>query len=163
MPFLIDGYNLLRAIQKKDEEFAPLTDVQLCQRLGLYLTRIAETGEIIFDGTGPRDKSPFDNIPNLEIIFAGMSVEADAVIEEKIQANSAPKRLVVVSNDRRIQAAARKRKTELLKSEIFWAQVEKELSKKRGIKEPRQKRSGELTEGETDRWMELFDLNSEPE
>jgi len=159
MPFLIDGYNLLRAIQKKDEEFAPLTDVQLCQKLGLYLTRTAETGEIVFDGAGPRDKSPFDNIPNLEIIFAGMSVEADTIMEEKIQTNSAPKRLVVISNDRRVHAAGRKRKTELIKCELFWAQVEKELSRKRGPKEPHQKRRGQLSKGETDRWMQLFDLD----
>ena len=159
MPFLIDGYNLLRAIQNKDEEFAPLTDVQLCEKLGAYLARTAENGEIIFDGTGPRDKTPFDNIPNLEIIFAGMSVEADTVIEEKIAASSAPKRLVVISNDRRIHAAARKRKTEHIKCEIFWAQVEKQLSRRRGPKEPHQKRRGQLSEGETDHWMQLFDLD----
>jgi hypothetical protein len=88
-----------------------------------------------------------------------MSTDADTIIEEKIQANTAPKRLVVISNDRRVQAAGRKRKTDVIKCEIFWAQVEKELGRKRGIKEPHQKRGGELTEGETDRWMELFDLD----
>jgi hypothetical protein len=50
-------------------------------------------------------------------------------------------------------------RTELLKCEVFWAQVEKELRKKRGVKEPGQKRGGELTKGETDRWMRLFDLD----
>ena len=75
---IIDGHNLLHSIVKLSEEAESITDVQLCWVVSRYLGAISETGEIIFDGTGPRDKSRFDNIANLEVFFAGLGSDADA-------------------------------------------------------------------------------------
>jgi len=70
--FIVDGHNLLHSIEKANESAEPISDVQLCRIVGRYLKRIGEKGEIIFDGTGPRDKSGYDNISNLEVFFAGL-------------------------------------------------------------------------------------------
>jgi predicted RNA-binding protein with PIN domain len=110
---------------------------------------------MIFDGTGPPDKSCFQNTSNMEIFFVGVRTDADTVIEDKISVNSAPKRLRVVSSDNRLIKAARKRKAVAVKSELFWSQVIKQLSRKRGISEPLAKRGG-LSESETDRWLNEF-------
>jgi hypothetical protein len=110
MPYIIDGYNLLHFIQKASEDFGAITDVRLCRVISGYLKLIDEKGEVIFDGTGPRDKGGFDNISNLEVFFAGLRSDADTVIEDKIKASTAPKRLTIVSSDRRLRDAARKRK-----------------------------------------------------
>ena len=64
---IIDGHNLLHAIPKVDEEAALINDVQLCLTISNYMKLTGQKGEIIFDGTGPPDKSPFDNIYYLEI------------------------------------------------------------------------------------------------
>ncbi|MCK4914391.1 MAG: NYN domain-containing protein, partial [Planctomycetes bacterium] len=109
MPVIIDGYNLLRSIPN-DESSNSVDDVQLCRILGEYLTVVSETGQIIFDGIGPPDKTGFDNIRNLEVFFSGQSLEADDVIEDKLKLNTAPKRLMVVSSDRRLRKAAMARK-----------------------------------------------------
>jgi len=155
--FIIDGHNLLWSIRKINESSESTSDVQLCRVIGRYLKLIDEKGEVVFDGTGPRDKGGFDNISNLEVFFAGLRSDADTVIEDKIKANTAPKRLTIVSSDRRLRDAARKRKATVVKSQVFWNNVQKQLSRKNKVKEPLAKREG-LSESETEQWLKIFDL-----
>jgi len=155
--FIIDGHNLLYSIHKAGEGSESISDVQLCRIVGRYLKQIGQSGEIIFDGTGPRDKSGFDNISNLEVFFAGLGMDTDTVIEDKIGANTAPRRLTIVSSDRRLRKAARTRKAISLKSEVFWSNIQKQLSRKKTTKEPAAKRRG-LSGGETKQWLEFFGL-----
>jgi len=154
---IIDGHNLLHAIHKIDEGYESISDVQLCRIVSRYLKLIGEKGEIIFDGTGPRDKSGFDNISNLEVVFAGQSSDTDTVIEDKIKASTAPKRLTIVSSDRRLRKAAQARKAAMIKSEDFWKNVQKRFRRKKTPKEPPEKRLG-LTESETQQWLKFFGL-----
>lgn len=158
MPFIIDGYNLLWSIQKDDQDSAPITDVALCQIISRYLTSINQDGEIVFDGIGPPEKTGFDNLQKLEVIFSGQNNDADSVIETKIKANFAPKRLTIVSSDQRLRNAARARKATSVKSETFWPNVCKQLDRKQQIKEPPEKRQG-LTTSETNQWLKFFDLD----
>ena len=160
MPVIIDGHNLLHSIQKISEDSESISDVQLCGIIGRYLKQTGEKGEIIFDGTGPRDKSGFDNISNLEVFFAGLSSDADTVIEDKRRASTAPRRLTVVSSDRRLRDAARVRKAASVKSQVFWDNLRKQLKRKKTIKEPPAKRRG-LTESETRQWLKFFDLDEQ--
>ena len=119
---------------------------------------VSEKGEIIFDGIGPPDKTGFDNISNLEVFFAGRGTDADTVIECKIKANTAPKRLTVVSSDNKLRRAAHARKAAAVKSEVFWSNVHKQLSRgRKNTSEPAAKRQG-LTEGETKQWLKFFGL-----
>ncbi len=158
MPYVIDGTNLLWAIQDAPEKREMAGEVQLCQTLGRYFAQVADEGEIVFDGAGPPDKSVFDGLGHLDVMFSGFSSDADTVIEEKVLANTAPRRLTVVSSDRRLRRAAAERKATALKSELFWRQVLKELSRKKPTqKEPEEKQDG-LTDGETERWLDLFGL-----
>jgi len=153
--FIIDGHNLLHTIFKLEEDTGAISDVGLCRILSTYFVLTSEKGEIIFDGTGPPDKSGFDNIRNLVVSFAGFGTDTDTVIEDKISASTAPKGLTIVSSDRRLRSAARTRKATSIKSDVFWNDVEKQLSRKRPIKEPTEKRQG-LNEGETEQWLEFF-------
>ena len=155
--FIIDGHNLLHSIDKVDEDSESISDVQLCWIVGRYLKLIGEKGEIIFDGTGPRDKSRFDNISNLEVLFSGLGTDADTIIEDKIRANTAPKRLSIVSSDRRLRKAAQARKAMAVKSEVFWNNLQKQLSRKKTMREPAAKRHG-LSESETKQWLKFFGL-----
>ena len=153
--FIIDGHNLLHTIFKLEGDSGAINDVGLCRILGRYFKLAGEKGEIIYDGTGPPDKAGFDNISNLEVFFAGLGTDADTVIEDKIRVNTAPKRLTIVSSDRRLRKAARTRKATSMKSDVFWNDVQKQLSRKRPAKEPAGKRQG-LSEGETKHWLEFF-------
>jgi predicted RNA-binding protein with PIN domain len=154
---IIDGHNLLHSIVKLSDEDELINDVKLCWIISRYLRAIRKQGEIIFDGTGPRDKSQFDNIANLEVLFAGLGSDADTVIENMIKANTAPKRLSIVSSDRRLREAARTRRATAVKSEVFWDNLQKQLKRKKPVKEPEAKRAG-LSESETRQWLEFFGI-----
>jgi uncharacterized protein len=158
MPYLIDGYNLLWAIQGMDADSShPISDIRLCQLLSRYLTMNDDSGEIIFDGIGPPEKNVFNNLMNLGVIFVGKESDADTIIEDKIQLNTAPGRLTVVSSDRRLRLAARKRKAVCVKCEEFWNGLCKQLSHKNPQKEPAEKQTG-LNEAETNLWLDFFDI-----
>ena len=66
MPVIIDGYNLLRAIEKLG--LTEITDVKMCHVISQYLKSNDEWGVVVFDGIGPRDKSAF-HFSNLKIDF----------------------------------------------------------------------------------------------
>lgn len=158
MPYLVDGYNLQKQIQKTDPHLETLSDTYLCKILSRYLKAIRDQGQIIFDGIGPPDKTGFENLDNIEVVFVGRNTDADTVIERKIKANTAPKRLVVVSSDRRLRVAAAKRKATGIKSEDFWPVLTSQLGRRSKPRvEPRSKHDG-LTESETDYWCDFFDL-----
>lgn len=57
MPFLIDGYNLLWAVQKIGDGSETIDDIELCQIISGYLASTGQKAEIIFDGTGPPEKT----------------------------------------------------------------------------------------------------------
>jgi predicted RNA-binding protein with PIN domain len=153
--FIIDGHNLLHTIIKLEDDSGAISDVGLCGILSRYFKLTGEKGEIIFDGTGPPDKSGFDKIYNLEVFFAGRGTDTDTIIEDKIRASTAPKGLTIISSDRRLRSAAHTRKATSIKSDVFWSDVQKQLSRKRPAKEPTEKRRG-LNEGETEQWLKFF-------
>ena len=158
MPFLFDGYNLLRAIQKSDEEFESLIESGLCRILSEYLKRVRDRGHIFFDGIGPPDKTRLGDLDNLEVYFTGQHTDADTAIEEKIADSTAPKSLIIVSSDRRLLAAGKKRKAVVVKSELFWPEMTRRLENhKKPTPEPRAKREG-ITKTETDHWLDIFGL-----
>ena len=157
MPFLIDGYNLLRSVQKHDQ-YADLTDVQLCRYLADFLRAVRDRGTIVFDGVGPPDKRELMGIRGLDIRFSGDRSDADTVIEWIIEENTAPKRLVVVSSDRQLRTAATRRRAKSVPVDIFWPALCKTLENRPGTApEPREKQKG-VTELEADVWMDYFDL-----
>lgn len=153
---IIDGYNLLWAAHKHPES-SEITDLQLCYLIGRYLKILQRNGQIVFDGTGPPDKAPFGRIGNLEVIFSGQITDADTLIETKIAADTAPKRLMIVSSDIRIKKAAQRAKAESVNSEQFYSDMIRLLSQKRPPREPPEKKLG-LDEAQTRKWLEYFGL-----
>ncbi|MHC5075696.1 MAG: NYN domain-containing protein [Planctomycetota bacterium] len=158
MPFIIDGYNLLHSIHQTSEDWEAVGDIRLCHILGRYFQLIRENGCIVFDGKGPPEKSRFENIDRLEVLFTGLATDADTVIENKIQSDSAPKGLTIVSSDRRIRRAAALRKATAVKSDAFWQALRSQMSQKqKGKTEPAAKRKG-LNQSETKQWMKYFGI-----
>ncbi|MCF7972340.1 MAG: NYN domain-containing protein [Phycisphaerae bacterium] len=158
MPYLIDGHNLLWSIFKNDEHFEPVDDVGLVSTVSLYCQDMGDHGEVIFDGIGPPNKRPFKQITQVNVVFAGQGIEADDVIEDQIALCRSPKKLYVVSSDRRVCRAAQKAKAQVVKSDEFWTLVLKRLLRRRGPKEPSGKRHG-VTDAETRQWLKQFGLD----
>ena len=134
-----------------------MDDRTLCRLLARYGRSLHDTVELIYDGIGPPDKGIFYGHRNLHVNFAGEGTDADTIIEHKIEACTQPKRLVVVSTDRRIRAAARKVKAQSIRSVDFWAMVLDRLNRKQPVREPGGKRHG-VSEKETQQWLRDFGL-----
>jgi predicted RNA-binding protein with PIN domain len=156
MPVIIDGHNLLWFIQNAEEDTS-ISDIALCRVLDRYFGLVTDKAEIIFDGTGPSNRAEFDEIKNVEVTFSGRANDCDTVIENRILTSTAPRQLTIVSSDRRLRGAAEAQRAKAVKSENFWEEVKKLLSKQRPAKEPPGKRSG-LTESETELWLKTFRL-----
>ncbi len=156
MPFVIDGYNLLKAVQKSFETFENISELHMCKLISELMNKMQSQTDIVFDGFGPSDKSDFENFDRISIHFSG-SKEADDIIEIIIKKNSAPKKLNVISDDRRLITAAKRRKASPLDCLNFWIFLIDQLQKKPKVKEPLSKQTG-LTKKETDQWMKEFGL-----
>ena len=154
MPFLIDGNNLMHAMAAAGKDVGR---EGLCRLLAPLVTA-GQPVHTVFDGPAPPA-----GVAN-QIATTGVEVEfslgrpADKLILKAIAADSAPKRLTVVSTDREIRAAARKRRCKGITSEAFAAdlmQLNVAPPRDSGPAEPHEKRHG-LTPDQTRHWLREF-------
>src|SRR5688572_18723775 len=112
---LIDGYNLLHAAGLARETYGS-GDLERA-RFAL-LVRVADglddaqrgRTSVVFDAADPPpDAARQFRFRDMTIIFAVASTDADALIEELIRVHSSPRQLRVVSDDIRLQRAAKRR------------------------------------------------------
>ncbi len=164
--FIIDGYNLMHAWGLARSRYGP-GDLERLR--GQFLKELAKhfTEEelprttVVFDAgeDAPSDVSADHRANGLRVVYALREADADTRIEHMIASHSAPRQICVVSSDRRLQTAARRRKGRFLTSEQFLAQrsrVEDDGSAPQISRELEAKFSGEMTETERDEWLEIF-------
>jgi uncharacterized protein len=114
MRYLIDGYNLLHATGHLSGAVAPL-GLERARRT--LLDRIvrrhgpsASCVTVVFDvRRAPPGLPPEEDYQGVRVLYA-LGREADEVIEELVRRDAAPRQLTVVSNDRRLREAARRRR-----------------------------------------------------
>src|SRR5262245_27118085 len=113
--YLIDGYNLLYAMGVLHGRVGPrgLEKTRL-RLLGLLHAAFgadaaAVTG-VSAAAAAPPGAAAAQEYQGLKVLFAVGSDQADGLIEELIRTAAAPRRLTVVSDDHRLQQAARRRR-----------------------------------------------------
>jgi predicted RNA-binding protein with PIN domain len=129
LSLIIDGYNLIHAAGIIGRGVGPG---------GLERSRLALLNfiaESIDPAEVPRTTVVFDaqNAPRglpgtlahrgLLVHFAPSPGDADALIEDLIRRDSAPRRLTVVSSDHRLQRAAKRRKARAVDSDVWFAEI----------------------------------------
>ena len=162
MPVLIDGNNLLHAALDAEPEHPP-GRTQLCALLERWTSRTTEAVHVVFDGPAPaRLRAEQISGSDIPVTYSG-DRSADEVIFEEIAGCSAPRRLRVVSSDREIIAAAKRRQAQPVRSADFWSELRRTLARKEPVDpEPPEKRTG-LERDEADAWAAEFGLDAEPE
>jgi uncharacterized protein len=161
---LIDGYNLLHAAGLARRSYGPGEFERTRRRLlkllaSQLLPRELQRTTVVFDAPqqslGP---SPPTVVHGICVIFAGGEGDADALIERFIQSSTAPRRLHVVSSDRRIQRAARRRRAKILSSDQFLDSILRRRGREERARlaEPTEKQQGLTAPGEVDAWMKAF-------
>jgi uncharacterized protein len=166
--YLIDGYNLLFAMGVLQARTGPHGLEKA--RLGLLGLLKGTYGDeaanvtVIFDAShAPPGLVSEQEAGGIHVRFAVGDKEADDVIEERIRHASAPKHLTVVSDDHRIQQAARRRHCVVLGciDYLEWLERHRRL-RKHAPEAPEKQPSG--SSEETKHWVEVFaELDRDPE
>jgi predicted RNA-binding protein with PIN domain len=163
MPVLIDGYNLLHVSGVFGTGTA-LTELHRSREALLaFLASSLEpaarsTTTIVFDAAGAPPGLPQRfAYEGIDVQFARDPGNADELLERLIAAHAAPRTLVVVSGDHRVQRAARRRRAKAVDSDRWWAELCAERrAKGTRLPEPPQKPTTNLSAGEVEYWVGQF-------
>ena len=155
MPLLIDTYNVLHTTGILPPEMAGIDVSGLIQLISASRYR-RQLVTLVCDGTGPMPAS--SGLPRtIAIRFSGPNREADDLILDLIEQASDRRRITVVTSDRAVVNAARKRRCTTLSSPAFLKQL---LGDAQTRPKPVDDRpTGPLDAKGIDQWMERFGLN----
>jgi predicted RNA-binding protein with PIN domain len=126
MTVIIDGYNLLHASGVFGKDRGPRgfeqSRLALLDLLADLLGSDAGKTIVVFDAARAPDGLPGRYTHRgIRVWFAREYPDADSLIEELVDDDHAPASLVVVSSDRRLQVAARRRRAEAVGCEEWLA------------------------------------------
>jgi predicted RNA-binding protein with PIN domain len=168
MHCLIDGYNLLHAMGVLHGRTGP-TGLEKA-RLGLLGLLKATYGEeasavtVVFDAAHALPGAPAArDYQGIRVRFAVQEAEADDLIESLIQHDAVPKHLTVVSDDHRIQQAARHRHCLVLGCGDYleWLAKSRRARRQRSADPPA--KPAAVSEDDAEFWLREFaDLQDDP-
>jgi predicted RNA-binding protein with PIN domain len=112
----------------------------------------------VFDAAGAPPGLPQSfSYEGINVQFARDPGNADELLEILIEAHDAPRKLVVVSGDHRVQRAARRRRATAIDSDVWWAELRtKQHRRKTELPASSQKPTGDLATSEVDYWLAQF-------
>jgi predicted RNA-binding protein with PIN domain len=161
MALLIDGYNLLHVTDIFGEA-GPGTELHRTRMALLnFLARAISKREraqttIVFDASGAPPGLPRTiHHEEMTIHFAARHSDADEMIEVLLEQHPAPRSLTVVSNDRRVQRAARQRGATYVDSSKWYAEVRAAAREARDDESAAQSGSTNET-GDVNYWVRQF-------
>ena len=162
MGYLFDGYNVYHAACKLKEEWSHIIPLTLCQLIAEDMCRLHDRAVVVFDGNMPRGwQADGLDSARIRVVYSGSGLEADAILEKLIRKDSAPRRLMVVSSDRQVCRAARRRRARSISSAEYLQQLDARSQQPAPVqREPDQKWHG-LSEDETAEWLDLFEIDQE--
>ncbi|HMC65658.1 MAG TPA: NYN domain-containing protein [Gemmataceae bacterium] len=168
MRYLIDGYNLIYAMGMLRKRAGP-TGLLKARRglLGLLRGAYGEDASqvtVVFDARGaPAGAVEEEDYEGIHVRYAVHQEQADDLIESLIQHHSAPRQLTVVSDDHRLQQAARRRQCMAVGcgDYIDWLARHRQERKRRSPEG--ETKPEHVSEHETERWLQEFrDLADDP-
>jgi predicted RNA-binding protein with PIN domain len=168
MSYLIDGYNLLYALGVLGGRTGPAGLEQARRRLlGLLLGSHRDEPSavtVVFDAShAPPGATGIEEYHGINVRFAVKQAEADDLIEDLIRQHSAPRQLTVVSNDHRIQQAARRRHCVVLDCAAYLDLLERRRRARPADGSTDSEKPEGVSGEETQRWLREFaDLTDDP-
>jgi uncharacterized protein len=166
--YLIDGYNLLHALGILQGPVGP--NGLLKARLGLLGLLSSSYGDeapevtVVFDaGRAPPGAGEEAEYRGIQVRFAVHQQQADDLIESLIEHHSAPRRLVVVSDDHRIREAAARRRCQVWSCFDFAESLKNRRARRPGPTETPETKPQALGQTEREFWLKEFeDLADSP-
>jgi predicted RNA-binding protein with PIN domain len=166
--YLIDGYNFLHAMGVLHGRVGP-TGLEKARRrlLGLLVGTHGEASSavtVVFDAAqAPPDVPSELDYRGLHVRFAVAHEEADDLIELLIRRSTTPKDLTVVSDDHRVQQAARRRHCTVLGCQEYLEWLDRQRREGRCRARAVPEKRGSVSPQEMQRWLSEFgDLEDDP-
>jgi uncharacterized protein len=163
MPLLIDGYNLLHVTGILGRGVGPGSLQRSRLALLNFLAESLDSRElshatVVFDShDAPKGLPKLIEHRDITVRFAAQYESADELIEVLIRADSAPRRLVIVSSDHRIQRAARRRRAKAIDSDIWYAELVRVRRRRDEVSSDAPARPGvPLLAEDVDYWLRQF-------
>lgn len=154
MRYLIDTYNLIHAASAMGGPLGGMTVRKLCQYIAAAPSNVKAT--LVLDGRAKPDEPSLNEFPDINLVYSGTGVPADAVIAQMVERAQSRKKLTVVSNDRAVAAHARRHFAHALACEQFMEQLTRYNPRAAVDALPPKKTSGTDTRGESEHWMKEF-------
>jgi predicted RNA-binding protein with PIN domain len=162
MTLLIDGYNLLHVTGLFGRAGSGLQGSR--HALLRFLVAAIDPKElphttIVFDATeAPPGLPRVVTHEGMTVRYASDYPDADALLEDLIAADRAPRSLTVVSSDHRVQRAARRRRAAFVDSDIWFAEAARRRDRVHRAAPPQaSSRPVALTAEEIAYWLAEFD------
>lgn len=161
MNLIVDGYNLMHAAGDFGHGAGPGGLERSRTALLRYLAQalepeLAARTVVVFDASAQRGAPRTERFRGLTVIYAAGYEDADSLIEELIRRHSAPRRLTVVSSDRRLRRAARRRKATSVGSGQWYDQIVKQRGVARDDTPETAKPTTDPTGSELQFWLDQF-------
>jgi predicted RNA-binding protein with PIN domain len=160
MLYVIDGYNLLHAMGVLGGRVGPqgLAKARL-SLLGLLrgaMDKDASSVTVVFDAANaPPGAIDDQDHEGIHVRFALDHAQADDLIESMIRESPTPKQLTVVSDDRRIQKAARRGRCPAVGCLEFLEELNQRRRKKRPSGSVQSEKTS-ATRKDTENWIKEF-------
>ncbi len=161
MFLIVDAYNALAYSHFLPDAHAMASGTALARLIdvtGVY----GGVAVVVCDGKPKPDDDADAALGRSRVVFSGPGRDADEVIEGLVRKHSAPRRVMVVSNDRQVQKAARRRRAGVMESEKFMKALGKAIEgmdasgKKRDLARRNEVGGGRASDTEVKMWMEAF-------
>jgi len=155
---LIDAYNVLLTpgVLPLGLAGVDLTGLAHLIERGRYRRRAAV---LVCDGRSKSLSEQELKIGSVRVVYAGAGADADSLIERMLDEDSAPRRFLVVSSDRRISKAAGRAGAATLTSSAFLQQLSTDDAKRRPEPLPAWVRQIPLEHDAIAHWFQEFGLS----
>jgi hypothetical protein len=160
---IIDGYNLLHAAGWVQSRYRP-GELEACRtRLLKFLSEHLSEMEavrttVVFDARHPPVAAPrFITHGHIRVLFASPHGDADRMIEEMLESSDAPRNVTLISNDRRLQLAARAERSDCISSTDFLESLRNRSSQSSGSHRANTEKPESISNpAELELWLRVF-------
>jgi hypothetical protein len=166
MRFIIDGYNLMHAMGLLNGPVGPRGLAKARAALFGRLSAVHNDGDevtLVLDARGALAGADEEETHGSVQVCYTTREEADDFIERRIAHDSAPARLVVVSNDRRLRDAARRRACESWQCGDYVDWLDRTGRERARPKPAESDKPASMSDNEKRSWQEIFgEVEREP-
>lgn len=148
---IVDAYNVLHCTHELDDRYAMIDVAGLCRLIETSRWSNAPAA-VVCDGVPKPNEGSY--LGPVDLVYAGRGRDADTLIEQLIEDADNPQHTTVVSNDRRLVRAARRRRCRTLSSQRFLRLVTARTPPPEEPEKPQHVDNAEA-------WMAAFDLDED--